>query len=182
MNPPVPPTPPVPPAEAPPAPADAGVQVLTPRGVMENRRADSIRAYDFRQSGFLAPSFLRLRRSGQPIRGSHSVRSLAGRRVARSQGLASRICRPLAASPQRHPCLRPGHPRCRMERRPGRACHFLVIPLSVGRGTRAANARVRRTGGFRQDHRAVQMVDPRGPDRRALRLCPAARQHCRQHR
>jgi flagellar motor switch protein FliM len=75
MNPPVPPTPPVPPAEAPPAPADAGVQVLTPRGVMENRRADSIRAYDFRQSGFLAPSELRRIR----MRHEQFLRALAAR-------------------------------------------------------------------------------------------------------
>ena len=41
------------------APAQGEVAVLTSRGARERKRADTIRAYDFRQSGFLAPSELR---------------------------------------------------------------------------------------------------------------------------
>ena len=48
-----------PPAEAAPAGAEADVSVLTVRGVREQRKANTIRSYDFRQSGFLTPSELR---------------------------------------------------------------------------------------------------------------------------
>jgi len=51
------------------------VSVLTPRGVRELRREDAIRSYDFRQSGFLAPSELRRIR----MRHEQFVRSLAAR-------------------------------------------------------------------------------------------------------
>ena len=44
------------PGTVPPAP---DVSVLTSQGVRENRKAGTIRSYDFRQSGFLAPSELR---------------------------------------------------------------------------------------------------------------------------
>ena len=54
---------------------DAGVRVLTFRGIMENRRADSVRACDFRQSGFLAPSELRRIR----MRHEQFLRALAAR-------------------------------------------------------------------------------------------------------
>jgi flagellar motor switch protein FliM len=72
MNPPAPPA--QPPAEAPPR-AEAEVAVLTARGVRELRRADTIRNYDFRQSGFLAPSELRRIR----MRHEQFVRALAAR-------------------------------------------------------------------------------------------------------
>jgi len=51
------------------------VSVLTAQGVRENRKADTIRSYDFRQSGFLAPSELRRIRQ----RHEQFVRSLAAR-------------------------------------------------------------------------------------------------------
>lgn len=51
------------------------VSVLTSLGVRENRKAESIRSYDFRQSGFLAPSELRRIR----LRHEQFVRSLAAR-------------------------------------------------------------------------------------------------------
>jgi flagellar motor switch protein FliM len=60
---------------APAATVAPGVSVLTAHGVRENRRADSVRSYDFRQSGFLAPSELRRIR----LRHEQFVRSLAGR-------------------------------------------------------------------------------------------------------
>jgi flagellar motor switch protein FliM len=72
MNPPAPPA--QPPAEAPPR-VEAEVEVLTARGVRELRRADTIRNYDFRQSGFLAPSELRRIR----MRHEQFVRALAAR-------------------------------------------------------------------------------------------------------
>jgi flagellar motor switch protein FliM len=72
MNPPATPTPP--PAERPPPP-EADVAVLTARGVRELRPAGSIRNYDFRQSGFLAPSELRRIR----MRHEQFVRALAAR-------------------------------------------------------------------------------------------------------
>jgi flagellar motor switch protein FliM len=57
------------------APAAGQVAVLSFKGVRENRRADSIRSHDFRQSGFLAPSELRRIR----LRHEQFVRSLAAR-------------------------------------------------------------------------------------------------------
>lgn len=51
------------------------VSVLTARGRRERRRADSVRSYDFRQSGFLAPSELRRIR----MRHEQFVRALAAR-------------------------------------------------------------------------------------------------------
>jgi len=51
------------------------VSVLTSQGVRENRKAETIRGYDFRQSGFLAPSELRRIR----LRHEQFVRSLAAR-------------------------------------------------------------------------------------------------------
>jgi len=51
------------------------VSVLTLQGVRENRKADAIRTYDFRQSGFLAPSELRRIR----LRHEQFVRALAAR-------------------------------------------------------------------------------------------------------
>jgi len=51
------------------------IPVLTPQGVRENRKADVVRNYDFRQSGFLAPSELRRIR----LRHEQFVRSLAAR-------------------------------------------------------------------------------------------------------
>jgi len=51
------------------------VSVLTSQGVRENRKADTIRNYDFRQSGFLAPSELRRIR----LRHEQFVRALAAR-------------------------------------------------------------------------------------------------------
>ena len=62
-----------PPADG--APAAPDVSVLTARGLRENRKAGDIRAYDFRQSGFLAPSELRRIRQ----RHEQFVRSLAAR-------------------------------------------------------------------------------------------------------
>ena len=70
MNPPEPQNPP--PGTAPAAP---DVSVLTAKGLRENRKADTIRSYDFRQSGFLAPSELRRIR----LRHEQFVRSLAAR-------------------------------------------------------------------------------------------------------
>jgi flagellar motor switch protein FliM len=63
-----------PPAEGAPA-AAADVAVLTAQGLRENRKAADIRGYDFRQSGFLAPSELRRIRQ----RHEQFVRSLAAR-------------------------------------------------------------------------------------------------------
>ncbi len=58
------------------SPASASeVSVLTAQGARENRRADTVRSYDFRQSGFLAPSELRRIR----LRHEQFVRSLSGR-------------------------------------------------------------------------------------------------------
>jgi flagellar motor switch protein FliM len=57
------------------ASAAADVSMLTHQGVRENRKADTIRSYDFRQSGFLAPSELRRIR----LRHEQFVRSLAAR-------------------------------------------------------------------------------------------------------
>ena len=51
------------------------VSVFTAQGVRENRKAGTIRSYDFRQSGFLAPSELRRIR----LRHEQFVRSLAAR-------------------------------------------------------------------------------------------------------
>src|ERR1041385_6322218 len=51
------------------------IAVLTSRGGLERRPADSVRAYDFRQSGFLTPSELRRIR----LRHDQFVRSLAAR-------------------------------------------------------------------------------------------------------
>jgi flagellar motor switch protein FliM len=51
------------------------VMVLTPKGVRERRNRDTIRAHDFRQSGFLAPSELRRIR----LRHEQFVRALAAR-------------------------------------------------------------------------------------------------------
>jgi len=56
-------------------PAAADVTVLTAQGLRENRKAGDIRVYDFRQSGFLAPSELRRIRQ----RHEQFVRSLAAR-------------------------------------------------------------------------------------------------------
>lgn len=56
-------------------PAAPDVSVLTAHGLRENRKAGDIRAYDFRQSGFLAPSELRRIRQ----RHEQFVRSLAAR-------------------------------------------------------------------------------------------------------
>ena len=61
--------------EAAPAGAEGHVSVLTARGVREQRKAGSIRNYDFRQSGFLTPSELRRIR----LRHEQFVRSLAAR-------------------------------------------------------------------------------------------------------
>jgi flagellar motor switch protein FliM len=58
-----------------PAEVTANVDVLTPKGVRESRPADSIRAHDFRQSGFLAASELRRIRQ----RHEQLIRSLAAR-------------------------------------------------------------------------------------------------------
>ena len=65
------------PSEPPnPQPPDApDVSMLTHHGVRENRKAGTIRSYDFRQSGFLAPSELRRIR----LRHEQFVRSLAAR-------------------------------------------------------------------------------------------------------
>ena len=63
---------PQPPNDVPPAP---DVSVLTSQGLRENRKAGEIRSYDFRQSGFLAPSELRRIR----LRHEQLVRSLAAR-------------------------------------------------------------------------------------------------------
>jgi len=57
------------------SPPLADVTVLTSQGVRENRKAAEIRNYDFRQSGFLAPSELRRIRQ----RHEQFVRSLAAR-------------------------------------------------------------------------------------------------------
>src|SRR5262249_40258099 len=54
---------------------EEGVTVLTPNGGRERKRADAIRGYDFRQSGFLAPSELRRIR----LRHDQFVRGLASR-------------------------------------------------------------------------------------------------------
>lgn len=98
MNPPTPPARPVPPAPpAPPGAAEAvtatgtttsplasetvdpafegEVDVLTPRGRRERKAAGAVRRYDFRQSGFLAPSELRRIR----LRHEQFVRRLAAR-------------------------------------------------------------------------------------------------------
>src|SRR5271170_8426158 len=57
-------------------PADTGeVSVLTSKGVRENHKPSNIRGYDFRQSGFLAPSELRRIRQ----RHEQVVRALAAR-------------------------------------------------------------------------------------------------------
>jgi flagellar motor switch protein FliM len=61
-----------PPSEGAPA---ADVAVLTAHGMRENRKAGDIRSYDFRQSGFLAPSELRRIRQ----RHEQFVRALAAR-------------------------------------------------------------------------------------------------------
>ena len=58
-----------------PAPAPPAILVLTARGTRVHRPADTIRTYDFRQSGFLAPSELRRIRQ----RHEQFVRSLAAR-------------------------------------------------------------------------------------------------------
>ena len=50
------------PASRPEGATVAAVTVLTSRGVRELRPADALRSYDFRQSGFLAPSELRVDR------------------------------------------------------------------------------------------------------------------------
>jgi flagellar motor switch protein FliM len=65
------------PSEPPnPQPPDApDVSMLTHHGVRENRKAGTIRSYDFRQSGFLAPSELRRIRQ----RHEQFVRALAAR-------------------------------------------------------------------------------------------------------
>jgi len=51
------------------------IEVLTPRGRREQKSSDAIRSYDFRQSGFLAPSELRRIRQ----RHEQFVRALAAR-------------------------------------------------------------------------------------------------------
>lgn len=51
------------------------VDVLTARGVRKRRKSEDVRSYDFRQSGFLAPSELRRIR----LRHEQFVRSLAAR-------------------------------------------------------------------------------------------------------
>jgi flagellar motor switch protein FliM len=58
-----------------PAPPVRDVPVLTSKGVLETKRSDTIRSYDFRQSGFLAPSELRRIR----LRHEQFVRSLGSR-------------------------------------------------------------------------------------------------------
>jgi flagellar motor switch protein FliM len=63
------------PASRPEGETVAAVTVLTSRGVRELRPADALRSYDFRQSGFLAPSELRRLR----MRHEQFVRGLAGR-------------------------------------------------------------------------------------------------------
>jgi flagellar motor switch protein FliM len=69
-------TPPAQPSEgATPPPAGPEVSVLTARGVREQRQASTVRNYDFRQSGFLAPSELRRIR----MRHEQFVRALAAR-------------------------------------------------------------------------------------------------------
>ncbi len=68
-------TTPAPAAEGAAAAAEGDVNVLTPQGRRERKRADAIRSYDFRQSGFLAPSELRRIRS----RHDQFVRALAAR-------------------------------------------------------------------------------------------------------
>src|SRR5580658_8184089 len=55
--------------------AEPDVSVLTPRGLRESHKADAIRGYDFRQSGFLAPSELRRIRQ----RHEQFIRALAAR-------------------------------------------------------------------------------------------------------
>jgi flagellar motor switch protein FliM len=61
---------------SPTATADAGeVSVLTAKGVRERHKSENIRGYDFRQSGFLAPSELRRIRQ----RHEQVVRALAAR-------------------------------------------------------------------------------------------------------
>jgi flagellar motor switch protein FliM len=57
------------------ATADPDVSVLTARGLRENHKAQDIRGYDFRQSGFLAPSELRRIRQ----RHEQFIRALAAR-------------------------------------------------------------------------------------------------------
>ena len=70
-----PPTPAARPSPGGTPPAAAEVPVLTYRGARESRKADAIRTYDFRQSGFLAPSELRRLR----MRHEQFVRALAAR-------------------------------------------------------------------------------------------------------
>jgi flagellar motor switch protein FliM len=65
----------VPPSEGNPADTMPEVDVLTSRGLHKRRKAGTIRNYDFRQSGFLAPSELRRIR----LRHEQFVRSLAAR-------------------------------------------------------------------------------------------------------
>lgn len=65
---------PAPPSTAPAANATP-VSVITAKGVREERRSDSIRAHDFRHSGFIAPSELRRIR----LRHEQFARGLAGR-------------------------------------------------------------------------------------------------------
>jgi len=67
--------PPEPPSENSPAPAVADVPVLTFSGTTTQCKPEAIRKYDFRQSGFLAPSELRRIR----LRHEQFVRSLAAR-------------------------------------------------------------------------------------------------------
>src|SRR5262247_1080051 len=57
------------------AAAETEVPVLTSRGARERKRADAIRSYDFRQSGFLAPSELRRIR----LRHEQFVRAIGAR-------------------------------------------------------------------------------------------------------
>jgi flagellar motor switch protein FliM len=72
MNPPAPPN--QPPENSPALPAGE-VAVLTSKGVRESRSQEAVRTYDFRQSGFLAPSELRRIR----LRHEQFVRALASR-------------------------------------------------------------------------------------------------------
>ncbi len=65
----------VPPAPSSPAGAVPEVDVITSRGERKRQKSDDIRSYDFRQSGFLAPSELRRIR----LRHEQFVRSLASR-------------------------------------------------------------------------------------------------------
>src|SRR5579885_2919960 len=67
--------PPVPPSETPPAAGTGDVAVLTFSGTTTRCKPESIRKYDFRQSGFLAPSELRRIR----LRHEQFVRSLGAR-------------------------------------------------------------------------------------------------------